>query len=841
METRSVSLPVALTPDLEDRIEDCSLSGRAPPPSHAELIARDDDAAFERGQRRFSEGQRPVIRWIKGDGQDDVVTRAAIGQATRLLGNSVDYCLCTAGLDAGRVREILAWAVCPVEWWPLSPADNPVLADLLDKAECPAEAFGYWWKWFPERVRPDAPEWILDGDMVIVGRPEWLPEWLRGEDTCRVSQDDRWPVEGLYGNYVPHVDLTKRLYSGLVSLQPGQRYMDAIARVLSIQPLAQPHDGRRDMCEQGVVAAAFQDRATPLPLYDFPFGRGFEDHLDYGLNGNQGRAWGYHFGHAFRGPNKHFERLTEVGVVFSRPGEPALRERFAWLGGSGQWGVPAWGASFAFLDLIQAELAAFAGRRVLEIGTSRGGTAAILASLGCRVVTVDRHDRGAATNLAGLDVDVVVADGVDFLTATAERFDAIVVDLHGNSREVWAVLGPLLLDRLSPGGIALVNNARLHHMAEWQEEDGVADWLGTLGGDWSVTVHEDDAPGVAVVRDVRPPQVPFLDLARSYGSLRADFDAAIARVMDSQWFLRGPEVDAFEREWAAFCGQAHAVCCNSGTDALTIAATAMALQRVDVPAATLPLTALGLQRSGADVVLKDVGEDGRLAEAGPDSVPVLFYGRPPNAIEAGARLFDAAHAHGWQVPRGAVAAWSFYPTKTLGALGDGGAVTTDDENLAREMRMLCGRDDRLLDGRQITSRMDEIQAAVLRVKLRHLPRWLEERQAIGAAYQRRLAPLGITLEGPSFHHLYVVRVPDRDAVAERMVARGVGVKVHWSLPLHRVPGAWDRSGIFPMAEAWCASVLSLPCYPGLREDEIARVCEVIEAELAAGAARSDAA
>lgn len=832
-----MSANVAATPTLESQDESGSSSGPQASLSHAERIAHEDDAAFRRGIRQFSQGQRPVIRWIKGDGLDDVVTRAAIGQATRLFGSAVDYCLCTAGLDATRVRDILAWAVRPVEWWPLSPSDNPVLADLLEKAGCPPDAYGYWWKWFPERVRPDAPEWVLDGDMVITGRPEWLQEWLRGEDKCRVSQDDRWPAEGMYGNYVPHVDLAKRLYSGLVSFRPGQRYMDAIARVLSVQPLAQPHDGRRDMCEQGVVAAAFQDCATPVPLYDFPFGRGFEDHLDYGLMGNQGRAWGYHFGHAFRGPNRHFDRLTEAGVVFSRSDDPPLRERFAWLGGSGQWGIPGWGMAPETSDAIQEELAEFAGRRVLELGTSRGRLTAILASLGCCVVTVDRHDRGAAANLAGLGVEIVVAEAMDFLTGTRERFDAIVVDLHGNSREVWAGLGPRLLERLSHGGKLLINNAGLHRMPEWQDEDGVAHWLQTLGGDWSVTVHDTIEPGVAVVRDVRPPPVPFLDLARAHNAMRAELDAAIARVMDSQWFLRGPEVDAFEREWAAFCGQAHAVGCNSGTDALTIAATAMGLQRVEVPAATLPLTALGLQRGGAEVILKDVGDDGRLAEAGPDAVPVLFYGRPPNTVEAGARLFDAAHAHGWTVPHGAVAAWSFYPTKTLGALGDGGAVTTDDEGLAREMRMLCGRDDRLLDGRQVTSRMDEIQAAVLRVKLRHLPRWLDERQAIGAAYDRRLAPLGITLEGPSFHHLYVVRVAHRDVLAERMADRGVGVKVHWSLPLHRVPGSWNRSGTFPMAEAWCASVLSLPCYPGLRDDEVARVCEVLEAELAAAVAQ----
>ncbi len=140
--------------------------------------------------RYFSEGSRPVIRWIKGDGLDDVVTRSAIAQATRLFGNSVDYCLCTSGLSAPRVREVLAWADQPVEWWPLEPADNPELAEVLVAAGCDPDHFGYWWKWFPERVRPAAPEWVLDGDMVIVAPPSWFSAWKSGQDPLRMTKDE---------------------------------------------------------------------------------------------------------------------------------------------------------------------------------------------------------------------------------------------------------------------------------------------------------------------------------------------------------------------------------------------------------------------------------------------------------------------------------------------------------------------------------------------------------------------------------------------------------------------------------------------------------------------------
>jgi dTDP-4-amino-4,6-dideoxygalactose transaminase len=798
------------------------------PLSRAEQTALDDDLAVLPGVRRFSRGDRPVIRWIKGDGLDDAVTRAAIGQATRLFGEQVDYCLCTVGLDPARVRDILAWAACPVEWWPITPADNPVLSSILREAGCPPENYGYWWKWFPERVRPDAPEWIMDGDMVVVGKPAWFDAWKAGRDCCRVSQDDGSPAPNIFGRYLAEVDMTKRLYSGLISLRPGQTYMQDFVRVLAKKPLLAPHDGRIDMCEQGVVAAAFQDLAEPVPLCEFPFGRAFEPTLDFGLQGDQGRAWGYHFGNAFRRDNPHFDRLVAEGVVFSQP-EPGIRERFAWLGGFGQWGIPGWGMPHQAADAIIAEVLPLAGRRVLELGTSRGHMSAILATIGCEVTTVDRHHRGAAQNLAGLPARVVQADALDYLAQSTEHFAAIVVDVHGNSPAVWERLGPMLLERLAPGGKIVTSNARLHHLEEWRDEVGVARWLEGLGPSWEVVVHEAAFPGVAVVTRREP--IPFNDLGRAHAPLRPEIDAAFSRVIDRGSFLRGPEVDAFEREWAAFCGQEHAVCCNSGTDALTIAAMALGLERVQVPATTLPLTALGLRHGGAEVEIADVGDDGRLLAPGPDAVPVLFYGRPPGAAEAGARLFDAAHAHGWQPPRGSLAAFSFYPTKTLGALGDGGAVTTDDACLAEEMRRLCGRDDRLMDGRQITSRMDEVQAAVLRAKLPHLPAWLEERRAVGAAYESRLAPLGITLAGPSLRHLYVIRVPQRDRLAAALASRGIGVKIHWETPLHRLAGPWRQDVACPGADAWCASVLSLPCFPGLRQDEIDRVCDAVEDEL----------
>ena len=312
--------------------------------------------------------------------------------------------------------------------------------------------------------------------------------------------------------------------------------------------------------------------------------------------------------------------------------------------------------------------------------------------------------------------------------------------------------------------------------------------------------------------------------------LRDDIRRAIDVVIDQGWFLRGLETKAFEEEWAAYCGQAYCVVCNSGTDALTLAAKALGLREAEVQANTLALTAIGLQQAGAQIRLRDVGEDGRLLQASSNMVPVLLYGRVPNHIEKQAGLFDAAHAHGWKPPQHAVACWSFYPTKSLGALGDGGAVTTNDAGLAELMVALSGRDDLFRDQRQITSRMDELQAAILRVKLNYLDRWLAERQMIASEYDRQLAGIvsPTSRNKGDLHHLYVVRTPHRDALMRHLNAGGIETKIHWTEPLHRMRAAWSKNAAsFPQAEAWSASVLSLPCYPGLTENEVTTICNLI--------------
>jgi len=341
---------------------------------------------------------------------------------------------------------------------------------------------------------------VLDGDMVVTRRPEWFADWHAGRDVLRVTQDDRWPMAELYGQYGHFVNPELRLYSGLVSLPPGQRYMPAVLDVLDTQPLAVDHDGTREMCEQGVIAAAFQQLgALPIPLHEFPFARAFEPELDHGLHGDIGQGWGYHFGHAFRAANPHFAALASAGTILSLDRRPDAAARTGWLGARSQWGTPGWSTPDAMARLIDGYARGFAGCRVLELGTSRGRLTTVLAQAGCRVTTLDRHDRGGEQNLADLPIIVVQDDAETWLAETDELFDLIVVDLHGNGPDEWARRGPLLLPRLADDGLLLVSNATLSRIQDWHAETGVAAFLARLGSEWTHWVHETPPPGLAVI------------------------------------------------------------------------------------------------------------------------------------------------------------------------------------------------------------------------------------------------------------------------------------------------------------------------------------------------------
>ena len=451
------------------------------------------------GQRAFQAGEKPLIRWIKGDGLDDEVTQTALHMATSLFGSSVDYCLCTYGISPERARGILASASQPVEWWPITAADNPTLARYLLAAECPEEAFGYWWKWFPERCRPDAPEWILDGDMVITGKPTWFEAWYGGSDFTRISRDDSRRHPEIYGQYAGMVDLGSSIYSGLASLPPRVSIMPVLTSLLEREPLAAPHDGREAMCEQGAIAVTFQALGSlTFPLSEFPFARAFDPDLDFGLEGDQGKAWGIHFGHAFRRRNEHFEALLDQGKL-TYPSSPTVVEKFAWLGNSGQWGVPGWGLPDASTHFIVEGVQELQPDRVLEIGTSRGRMTAMLADSGAHVTTVDHMNRGAPTNLSGLNVEVVVADAVDYLSTCSRTFPVVVVDVHDNSVAAWQRFLPKLTRVLKPGGHVFINNATLWRLPEWEEERGVGWAVEHLPEGLRVVGISEAVPGVVVL------------------------------------------------------------------------------------------------------------------------------------------------------------------------------------------------------------------------------------------------------------------------------------------------------------------------------------------------------
>ena len=452
----------------------------------------------------FTRGTKPVFRWIKGDGRDDEVTAAALAQATRIFGDQVDYCLLTQGISPERARWILSHASVPVDWRPISARDNPRLARLLRAAGCPDQHFGYWWKWFPERVRRHAPEWILDGDMVITGKPDWFDRWASGRDRVRMAATSESPEKDyhIYGRYSRQVNPDLKLYSGLVSLPPNLGYMGSVKRVLAAQPLQAPHHGQHDMCEQGVMVAAFQQHdPLPIPLNQFPFARAFEPALDYGDRPGPTAPWGYHFGNAFMRENPHLHTLQAAGVI-DRPQERDVVARAAWLsGGFGQWGFSGWGMTEGVARVFVQQLGDITGQQILELGTSRGFLSLILCQLGARVTTVDKYDRGAKTNLQGLTAEVVVMSAQAYLQRTETVFDAICIDLHGNSWRTWRTLWPQVAARVTVGGKVVIDNATLHTIPEWAHEDGVYRLYEHLRHDpaWTCTLIEQPLPGVLVL------------------------------------------------------------------------------------------------------------------------------------------------------------------------------------------------------------------------------------------------------------------------------------------------------------------------------------------------------
>jgi dTDP-3-amino-3,4,6-trideoxy-alpha-D-glucose transaminase len=341
-----------------------------------------------------------------------------------------------------------------------------------------------------------------------------------------------------------------------------------------------------------------------------------------------------------------------------------------------------------------------------------------------------------------------------------------------------------------------------------------------------------------------------------------DVQAALARVVAADRYILGPEVAAFEHEWADYCGARYCVGVASGTDALTLLLRGLpAGGRVLVPANTAPPTYVAICRAGLRPWFVDVGDDGLIdptalpkcprddGGAAVALVPVHLYGRMVRlapfvayAQEHGLRLVeDACQAHGARSvdghPPGALsagAAFSFYPTKNLGALGDGGAVVTNDEGLAEMTRWLrCYGyvTPSVLDTTAgLNSRLDELQAAVLRARLPHLERRNALRRHTATIYHEALPGLGVYAGSDTNYHLLDVRVPDRDRVRAALATSGVTTAIHYPVPGHRqLPFAGGSA--LPRAERWCAETLSLPLWSGIDHDTIMHVCDVLKGAL----------
>jgi dTDP-4-amino-4,6-dideoxygalactose transaminase len=355
--------------------------------------------------------------------------------------------------------------------------------------------------------------------------------------------------------------------------------------------------------------------------------------------------------------------------------------------------------------------------------------------------------------------------------------------------------------------------------------------------------------------------IPFVDLKAQYHSIKPDIDAAVLAVLESTQFVLGNEVAAFEEEFAGYSGGRHGIAVNSGTSALHLALLAAGIgpgDEVITTPFTFVATAAAIRYTGARPVYADIDPhsfnldpariEAAITERTKAILPVHLYGQPADmaAIMEVARrhslvvIEDACQAHGAEYHGqrvgsiGDIGCFSFYPGKNLGAYGEGGLAVTNNPDFAKTMRMLrdWGQEKRyhhVLPG--YNYRMEGIQGAILRVKLRHLEDWTEARRAHAATYDALLA--GACLQTPAtttdvrhVYHVYAIRTTRRDAVQQTLQERGIQTGIHYPIPVHLQQAYADpqfQAGDFPCAAAAATTVLSLPMFPELTEEQIATV------------------
>src|SRR6202047_4282347 len=362
---------------------------------------------------------------------------------------------------------------------------------------------------------------------------------------------------------------------------------------------------------------------------------------------------------------------------------------------------------------------------------------------------------------------------------------------------------------------------------------------------------------------IQPSQVPFVDLAAQYRTISAEIDEAVSREIRETDFILGREVSLFEEEFASFCEAKWAIGVDSGTSALELALRACEIgpgDEVITAANSFIASALAISHAGATPVLADVDEDTYTIDVAAIEkaitprtkaiIPVHLYGHPADmdpimnlAQRHGLLVIeDACQAHGARCKSkragslGHAAAFSFYPGKNLGAYGDGGAVVTSDDAMAKRLGMLrnYGQKEKYQHMfRGYNRRLDTLQAAVLRIKLKHLEEWNDARRQHAKNYGRLLGQTGIVVpraaaDYESVWHLYVIQTDQRDTLKEYLASRGIGVGIHYPIPIHLQPAYRDlgyRQGDFPVTEKCARRILSLPMYAELTSEIVNRVAE----------------
>jgi dTDP-4-amino-4,6-dideoxygalactose transaminase len=365
--------------------------------------------------------------------------------------------------------------------------------------------------------------------------------------------------------------------------------------------------------------------------------------------------------------------------------------------------------------------------------------------------------------------------------------------------------------------------------------------------------------------------IPQANPGAGYRALKTEIDAAVARALDSGWYILGTELKAFEAEFAAWIGVPHVIGCGNGTDAIALALRGLGIgpgSTVVTVSHTAVATVAAVEMVGALPLLVDIDPVhytldpdalSRVLANPPAGLPpiravvaVHLYGQPadldrilPLCRQHGVALIeDCAQAHGARLHGqrvgsfGDAATFSFYPTKNLGALGDGGAVAVRDPDLAQRiaaLRQYGWHKHYISDVVGINSRLDELQAAILRVKLAHLDAQNARRRTIAAAFSAVVADAAPAIRPNSQHvfHLYVLRSSNRDSVQAALRAAGVGTGIHYPMPVHLQPAYIDRVATTgcPETEAASRQVFSLPIYPELTDDQVGTICQALRATL----------